>query len=97
MAYRPRDLYIVGYDVAETRRLRAVMERVRAHAAGGQKSLYECFLTPSEFGDLQLDLTLMLDQEMDRALLLRLDPRSKVTTLGVARPPLDLPFHLVVG
>lgn len=92
-----RDLYLAAYDIADPRRLRAAMERIRAHATGGQKSVYECFLTPAERGDLLADIALVIDDSADRFFLLRLDPRMRVVTLGIARPPLDPPFFLLVS
>lgn len=92
-----RQLYLVAYDIADPGRLDAVMTCVRAHATGGQKSVYECFLTPAERGVLLADLALLIDEESDRLLLLRLDPRPKVVTLGIAVPPVDPPYYLVVG
>lgn len=43
-----RDLYIAAYDISSARRLRAALKLVKGHATGGQKSAYECFLTPAE-------------------------------------------------
>ena len=51
-----RDLCIAAYDVADPKRLRAVLKRVKAHATGGQKSAYECFLTQAERQELLADL-----------------------------------------
>ncbi len=92
-----RQLHLVAYDIADPGRLDAVMQSVRAFATGGQKSVYECFLTPAERGALLADLALLIDEESDRLLLLRLDPRPKVVTLGIAVPPVDPPYYLVVG
>lgn len=92
-----RPLYLVAYDIADPRRLDAVMQSVRAYATGGQKSVYECFLTQAERAGLLADLALLLDEETDRLLLLRLDPRPRVITLGIAVPPADPPYYLVVG
>ena len=91
-----RSLYLAAYDIREPARLRAVMERVRAHATGGQKSVYECFLSPPEKGDLIADIALIMDETRDRFFLLRLDPRMRTRTFGVALPPLDPPVYLVV-
>lgn len=92
-----RKLHLVAYDVADARRLDAVMQCVRAYATGGQKSVYECFLTPAERGRLLADLALLIEENEDRLLLLRLDPRPRVVTLGVAVAPADPPYYLVVG
>ena len=87
-----RDLYIAAYDVADPKRLRKILKRVKAHATGGQKSVYECFLTPAERRELLADLRGLIDSDEDRVLLLRLDPRSRVRTMGIGVPPVDPPF-----
>jgi CRISPR-associated protein Cas2 len=75
--------------------LRASLELVKAYATGGQKSVYEIFLTEAEKRELLHDLALVLDEREDRFFLLRLDPRSRVYTLGVAAPPVDPPYFYV--
>lgn len=90
-----RDLYLAAYDVADPRRLRASLELVKAYSAGGQKSVHECFLTPAEKGRLLQDLILVLQEHEDSFLLLRLDPRARVYTLGRATAPLDPPYFYV--
>ncbi len=87
-----RDLYIAAYDVRDPKRLRAALHAVKGYATGGQKSVYECFLTPAEKASLLAELREVLDLEADRFLLLRLDPRMGMTALGVAVPPCDPPF-----
>jgi CRISPR-associated protein Cas2 len=87
-----RDLYIAAYDICSPRRLRAALKLVKGHATGGQKSAYECFLTPAERRDLLRDLRGVIEPGEDRVLLIRLDPRSRVHTLGIADPPQDAPF-----
>jgi CRISPR-associated protein Cas2 len=87
-----RDLYIAAYDISCQRRLRAALKVVKGHATGGQKSVYECFLTPAERRDLLDDLRLVIKPIEDRVLLIRLDPRSRVHTLGIGEAPQDLPF-----
>ena len=92
-----RNLHLVAYDIADPKRLDTVMQCVRAHATGGQKSVYECFLTTAERGHLLADLAQIVDEDTDRLLLLRLDPRPRVVTLGIAVPPVDPPYYLVMG
>jgi CRISPR-associated protein Cas2 len=87
-----RDLYIAAYDIASPRRLRAALKLVKGHATGGQKSAYECFLTVAERRDLLRNLDSVIDPDEDRVLLIRLDPRSRVHTLGIAEEPQDPPF-----
>jgi len=84
-----RNLFLAAYDVTQPRRLIAALKIVRRYATGGQKSVHEVFLTPPERGELLHELALILDEAEDRFLLLRLDPRSKVHTLGNAMSPAD--------
>lgn len=87
-----RVLHLAAYDVADPRRLRASLHLVKAYATGGQKSVYEIFLSPAEKGHLLHDMAMVLDSGEDSFLLLRLDPRSRVHTLGIAPPPVDPPY-----
>jgi len=87
-----RDLYLAAYDVSDPKRLRASLELVKAYATGGQKSVYEIFLTAAEKGDLLKDMAQVLNETEDSFLLLRLDPRSRVHTLGIAIEPVDPPY-----
>ena len=91
-----RDLHLVCYDVAEPRRRSAALKLVRRYATGGQKSAHEVFLTPAERNSLEADMRAMLETPDDRFLLLRLDPRSKLFTLGKAALPAD-PDYFYVG
>jgi CRISPR-associated protein Cas2 len=87
-----RDLYLAAYDVADPKRLRASLEFVKGYATGGQKSVYEIFLTPAERASLLLGMAQVLNEAEDSFFLLRLDPRSRVYTLGVAIEPVDPPY-----
>lgn len=91
-----RDLYLAAYDISEPRRLNAALKRTRAYATGGQKSVHELFLTPVERQKLVADMSVLIDMATDRFLLLRLDPRSRVHTLGKAVAPAD-PDYFYVG
>ena len=76
-----RCLYLVCYDVADPRRLRRVHRFLLGYKAGGQKSFFECWLTPAELRHLQDDLTRLLDAVTDRAHLFQLDPAQAVVYL----------------
>ena len=54
------------------------------------------FLTPAERDTLVRDMGALIDPGSDRFLLLRLDPRSRVYTLGKAVAPAD-PDYFYVG
>ena len=87
-----RSLYLAAYDVAHRRRLRAALELVKGYSTGGQKSVHECFLTAGEKAQLLHDMALVLEEDEDSFLLLRLDPRSRVFALGKAIEPVDAPY-----
>jgi CRISPR-associated protein Cas2 len=91
-----RQLYIAAYDVSDPRRLRDALKVVREYATGGQKSVFECFLTKIERKTLLAEISGVIDHDEDRFVLLRLDPRSKVRTLGIAVKPVD-PAYFYVG
>jgi CRISPR-associated protein Cas2 len=84
-----RRLYLAAYDISDPRRLRQALKIAKGFATGGQKSVFECFLTEGERSSLIRQLTSVIDPEQDAVLVVRLDPRSKVHTLGIAVPPVD--------
>ena len=90
-----RILYLVAYDIAHPRRLARALQIVRAYATGGQKSVHECWLLPGELAGLRQDLEVVIDPKEDSVLFIRLDPRLKPKTLGIARMPADPAFFFV--
>lgn len=84
-----RQLYLVAYDIASSSRLRRALRLVREHALGGQKSVHECFLNEAEQLELHRRLREIVDEESDRYLILRLDPRCRVRALGRGSAPVD--------
>ncbi len=91
-----RELHLAAYDISEPRRLTAALKLTRTYATGGQKSVHEIYLTPAERSALVQDMGALMDLSTDRFLLLRLDPRSRVHTLGKAVAPSD-PDYFYVG
>lgn len=87
MADLQRTLYLAAYDVSDDKRLRAALHCVRAYATGGQKSVHEVWLTEREKGELLGDMSYILAEDADSFLLIRLDARQTVQTLGKATPP----------
>ncbi len=84
-----RSLYLAAYDVCHARRLAAALKLVRAYASGGQKSAHEIHLTDTERQRLLGDMRRLLDDAEDSFMLIRLDPRAAIETLGRAVPPSD--------
>ncbi len=84
-----RHLYLVGYDVADPKRLRRMLACVKRYATGGQRSVFECWLNDAERRDLLRATERLLRPAEDRFFLVRLDPRQKPVLLGLAEPIVD--------
>lgn len=95
IAMKERILHIAAYDITSEKRLRAALKVARNYATGGQKSVFECFLTEGERRSLLAEMLRVVEPAEDRFFLLRLDPRTKVTTLGIAVAPVDRSFFYV--
>ncbi|MDQ5911220.1 MAG: CRISPR-associated protein Cas2 [Pseudomonadota bacterium] len=89
-----RTLYLAAYDVADPNRLQAALQVLKGYACGGQKSVFECFLTGREQRALVWEVRQVLDLACDRFLLL---PLGEVTVraLGIALAPADPDFYYV--
>ena len=90
-----RQLYIAAYDISCNRRLRKALYVVRGYASGGQKSVFECFLTPAEKAQLLDDVNSIIDPVEDRFILLRLLGAKHIRTLGKAVLPQDGSFFYI--
>lgn len=90
-----RHLYIAAYDISCNRRLRKALYVVRGYASGGQKSVFECFLTPAEKAQLLDDVSSIIDPVEDRFILLKLLGAKHIHTLGKAVLPQDGSFFYV--
>ncbi|RMD85018.1 MAG: CRISPR-associated endonuclease Cas2 [Candidatus Dadabacteria bacterium] len=84
-----RGLYLAAYDIRDDRRRYQALQWLREFSTGGQKSVFECFLTEDERIALLTGMTRIVDFSTDSFVLIRLDPRAKVHTLGKGRPPAD--------
>ena len=90
-----RQLYLAAYDISCNRRLRKALRVLRGYASGGQKSVFECFLTASEKYQLLEEIALVIDSEEDRFILIRLAGAKQIRTLGKAVAPQDGSFYYV--
>lgn len=84
-----RHLFLVGYDISCSRRRRKALKAVKGHAIGGQKSMYECWLTSGELQQAMHALRGLIDPGTDRVVFVRLDPRATMHMLGTAVAPAD--------
>lgn len=91
-----RTLYLIAYDISEPNRLNAVRYCLKAYSTGGQKSVYECFLTDAELRQVMAELNGIINAEEDRIHVFTMDGRSKTHTLGTAVQPAD-PSYFYVG
>ena len=90
-----RTLFLVCYDVAAPNRLARVHKAVQAYAVGGQKSLYECWLTADELRGLRRALAGLIKPAEDRVHFFQLDPRIRPIFYGQAQRPSMTPFLIV--
>lgn len=90
-----RLLYLAAYDIRADDRLREALHVVKGYASGGQKSVFECFLTIKERQALLGEIRGVLDLEADRFMLLPLANAEGIRALGVAVAPSDPDYYYV--
>jgi len=90
-----RTLFLVCYDVAAPNRLAKVHKTIQAYALGGQKSFYECWLTPDDLRSLRESLAGLINPTEDRVHFFQLDPRIRPLFFGQAKRPSMTPFLIV--
>ena len=90
-----RALYLICYDITDSSCLRRIHRLVKAYAVGGQKSFYECWLTPAELSRLRMELVTEMNPLSDRIHLFQLDPRIKPLFYGRACRQSMQPFLIV--
>lgn len=87
-----RRLYLIAYDITEEKRLNRVRYLLKGYSTGGQKSVYECFVTEGEVGIILSRLNMLIEPEEDRVHIFSIDGRSRTHTLGIAPQPKDPSF-----
>ena len=91
-----RILHLIAYDISDPKRLTRVRYFLKGYSTGGQKSVYECFLTPGELNYVGRELRSLIDEAEDRIHVFTMDGRSRTHTLGVAVQPHD-PAYFYIG
>ncbi|MDE2389235.1 MAG: CRISPR-associated endonuclease Cas2 [Betaproteobacteria bacterium] len=81
MLHMNRNLYLIAYDIYDPRRLYRVRRYLTGYKVGGQKSVFEIWVTPAELRDIRARLGELMDKE-DRLHILSLDPRMKPRCYG---------------
>lgn len=84
-----RALHLVGYDVRSPARLRRALRILKDYASGGQKSAFECYLSPGEKKELLERISDVLDLTVDAFVVARLSEQKATAVLGKAIQPLD--------
>ena len=69
---------------------------LKGYSTGGQKSVYECFLTDGELRHVARRLKSMIREDEDRVHVFTMDGRSRTHALGIAVQPKD-PEYFYIG
>jgi CRISPR-associated protein Cas2 len=91
-----RTLYLIAYDIANDKRLNRLRQFLKGYSTGGQKSVYECFLTDGELKYIEKKIVRLINEEEDRVHIFTMDGRSRTHTLGIAVQPKD-PEYFYIG
>ena len=91
-----RTLYLIAYDITDDRRLNRVRLFLKGYSTGGQKSVYECFLTDAELRYVKKKIERLIDEDEDRVHIFTMDGRSRTHALGIAVQPKD-PEYFYIG
>jgi len=91
-----RTLYLIAYDIRDDYRLNKVRYFLKGYSTGGQKSVYECFLTDGELRFVASKLERLIFPDQDRVHIFQLDGRSRTHIFGIALQPND-PSYFYVG
>lgn len=88
-------LRIAAYDIAHPTRLQHALRELKAFSTGGQKSVFECYLSPNEQQMLLAIVSGILHVAEDRFLVITVDTAAPIITLGLAIPPSNPDFFYV--
>lgn len=91
-----RTLHLIAYDISNPKRLTQVRYFLKGYSTGGQKSVYECFLTTGELNYVERELKGLINETEDRVHVFTMDGRSRTYTLGIAVQPHD-PEYFYIG
>jgi CRISPR-associated protein Cas2 len=91
-----RTLYLVAYDVRDDKRLSRMRYFLKGYSTGGQKSVYECFLTDGELRHVLKRCAELIKSDEDRVHVFTMDGRSRTHALGIGVQPKD-PIYFYVG
>ena len=87
-----RRLYLIAYDITHNKRLNRMRKYLKGYSTGGQKSVFECFLTEAEVHEITSGILGMIRDDEDRVHIFSLDGASRTHTLGIGVQPKDPAF-----
>lgn len=90
-----RTRYLVAYDIADPKRLYLVHKKIETYAIGGQKSFYECWLTPHELLRFRNELNEIMQVGEDRIFIFQLHSDTKPILFGKAKLQSIEPFLII--
>ena len=90
-----RTLYLIAYDITDDKRLAYVREFLKGYSTGGQKSVYECFLTDGELNFVTIKLKRLIYSREDRVHIFQMDARSRTHAIGIGVQPKDPSFFYI--
>ena len=90
-----RTLFLCAYDIASPRRLRHSLKVLKDYAGGGQKSVFECFLSVGEKTELLERMEQIMNTKDDTFFILPLRANAQYRSLGMATPCQDGDFYWV--
>ncbi len=81
---KQRTLYLIAYDICEPHRLQRICRYLTGYKVGGQKSVFEIWVTAAELRHIRTDLERLMDSTEDRLHIFALDPRMRPLLHGRA-------------
>lgn len=77
-----RTHYLIAYDISCPQRLYRVHRFLLGYKVGGQKSCFDCWLSPAELSQVIQTLKHTINKQEDRIHLFAMDPRLPHTQYG---------------
>jgi len=76
---------LIAYDVSDPKRLYRTLKILKRWRLDGQKSVHECMMTPEQVAALKNELAYIMNEEEDKLLMVWLDKRRPIESLGTGR------------
>ncbi len=94
-----KKLWVITYDIANTKRWRQVFRLMKSYGQSVQYSVFECWLSASQLKTLQARLALMMDMQEDRVHCYPLcgQCESRTITLGQGERVAALPVVWLIS